>query len=404
MGGGYRQISATDPRRQGGISPRKIDRPVPHAHLPPPTASLAEVLRLFLRLGVTAFGGPAAHVALIERECVERRRWISREQFLDLLGVASLIPGPTSTELAMHVGRVRAGWPGLIVAGLAFIAPAALLVGVLAFLYVETGDLPATRGLLLAVQPVVVLIVLQAIVPLGRTAIRSLPLALLALAAAAAVFAGVPEIYVLLAAGAICVPAARILAVVIVCAGAATLAAAEAASAAAHAEVFAYFLRTGSLLFGSGYVLLPVLEGDLVERLGWLTDRQLLDAIAAGQATPGPVFTTATFIGYVIGGPSTAAVATVAMFLPAFVFSALASVALERLRASRAARAFLAGVNAAAVALIAVVLVTLARVAFAEPAGLAVGAAAAVAIFVVRMPSTLVLLIAAVGGALYGSF
>jgi chromate transporter len=359
------------------------------------------VILLFLRLGCTAFGGPAAHVALMERECVHRRGWISRERFLDVLGVSSLVPGPTSTELAMHVGRLRAGWTGLVAAGLAFIIPSALLVAALAALYVRTGNLPAARTLLDAVQPVVVLLVVQAIVPLARASIRTVSLALLAAAAAATAWAGVPELYVLLAAGAVAAGGRAALGAVMVFCAVVAIGAQGREPAVAAPDVFAYFLRVGALLFGSGYVLLPVLEGDLVGRLGWVTDRQLLDAIAAGQATPGPVFTTATFIGYLLGGATTAAVATVAMFLPAFVFSALASVALERLRASGAARAFLDGVNAAAVALIAVVAATLGRVAFDDVTGVVVGLVAGVAIFVARVNASLVLLTAAAGGLLW---
>lgn len=368
------------------------------------TGRLLQVAGLFLRLGLTAFGGPAAHVALIERECVQRRRWIRREQFLDVLGASNLIPGPTSTELVMHIGRLRAGWPGLIVAGIAFIAPAALLVGGLAYVYVSTGDLSITRSVLAVVQPVVVVMVLQAIVPMARTAVTSLPLVLLAAAAGVAAIAGVPEIYVLVAAGIIHLGGRAAARVLLVACTIATVAAAEPATRAAAADVFGYFLRVGSLLFGSGYVLLPVLQGDLVEHLGWITDRQLLDAIAAGQATPGPLFTTATFVGYVIGGPWTAVAATVAIFLPAFIFSALSSLALDRLRASRGARAFLDGVNAAAVALIAAVLITLGRVAFADLVGVVIGIAAAIAIFAARVEAAIVLLAAAAAGAMYGVY
>jgi chromate transporter len=371
---------------------------------------LVQVGMLFLRLGATAFGGPAAHIALIERECVQRRAWMTRQQFLDVLGVANLIPGPTSTELAMHVGRLRAGFPGLVVAGVAFVLPAAVLVGMLAALYVAAGDLPVARGVRAAIQPVVVIMVLQAIGPIGRSALRSVSLALLALLAATAALAGISEILVLLMAG-----VARLLfglrdrhashtamAVFATVAGATVLVAAEPHARVAVADVAGYFVRVGSLLFGSGYVLLPVLRGDLVDRLGWLTDRELLDAVATGQATPGPLFTTATFIGYLLGGPMMAMVATLAMFAPAFVFSALSSMVLERLRASRYARAFLDGVNAAAVALIVVVLITLGRVAFARPAGIAIGVAASLAIFVARVSPMWVLLAAAVAGGIYG--
>jgi chromate transporter len=361
---------------------------------------LREVGMLFLRLGLTAFGGPAAHVALVERECVERRRWIPREEFLDLLGASSLIPGPTSTELVMHIGRRRAGWAGLVVAGLAFIVPAAVLVGALAAIYVEAGRLPAMQGVLAAVQPVVVVIVVQALVPLARGALKSIPVGMLALATGVLAAAGVPELRLLVLAGVAHVAVSwRRLATLVLIAGAATVVLGQEIVARADTrDVFLYFARIGSLLFGSGYVLLPVLEGDLVERLRWLTDRQLLDAIAAGQATPGPVFSTATFIGYLLGGPWAAAAATVGIFLPAFVFSAVSSALLHRLRASRVARAFLDGVNAAAVALIAVVAISLARTAFTGPASFVIAAAAAGALMI-RVPIPAVLLAAAVLGA-----
>lgn len=339
----------------------------------------------------------------MERECVQRRGWITRQEFLDLLGVANLIPGPTSTELAMHVGRRRAGWPGLVVAGLTFIVPGAVLVGVLAALYQRGGELPVVRGVANAVQPVVIVLVLQALLPLGRGAIRSMPMAMVAVAVAIMAALGIPEIRILIFAGVAHMIVGRTAAppvAAILFLATTTLAAASAAPAVSIGDLAAYFLRTGSLLFGSGYVLLPVLEGDLVQRSGWLTEGQLLDAIAAGQATPGPVFTTATFIGYLIGGPWAAVVATVAMFLPAFVFSALSSIMLDRLSRSRLARAFLEGVNAAAVSLIAVVLIKLASAAFTGPMSIVLGIAAAIAILYARVNASLVLLAAAGLGAL----
>jgi chromate transporter len=375
---------------------------------------LLAVALLFLRLGVTAFGGPAAHVALIERECVQRRRWITRQQFLDVLGVSNLIPGPTSTELAMHVGRLRAGWPGLVAAGLAFMLPAALLIGLLAALYVRTGELPAARGVSAAIQPVAIVMVLQALVSIGPAAVRSVPLAAIALGAAGAALAGVPEILVLLAAGAVPLVASlgnrrgmgrkALLLSLTIATGGALLLAVEPGERVPSIDVFGYFLRVGSLLFGSGYVLLPVLQGDLVERFGWLTDRQLLDAIAAGQASPGPLFTTATFIGYLLGGPGAAVIATIAMFLPAFVFATLSSLFIERLSASRYTRAFLDGVNAAAIALIVVAVITLARTALSGALPVAMGMLAAVAILVARLNPSWVLLAAAAIGAMFGAF
>ena len=372
------------------------------------TERLLEVLALFLRLGLTSFGGPAAHVALMQRECVERRQWIGRDAFLDMLAVSSLVPGPTSTELAMHIGRHRAGWLGLVLAGLGFITPAALAVGLLAAVYVSTGDLPLMQGVMAAVTPVAVLLVVQAIVPLGQAALRSPALTVIAVAAGAAVLAGAPELLVLVAAGvAGLVKAPSVLTLgmfglAAVTLGTVTLGAAGTMPRAPLDDVVTYFLGVGAVLFGSGYVLFPVLEGDLVGRLGWLTQRELLDAIAAGQATPGPVFTTATFIGYLLGGPSMAVAATVAMFAPAFVFSAVSSVALDRLKTSRAARAFLDGVNAAAVAMIAVVVVSLGRSAFTGVMPVLIGLSAAVALFAARMNPMLVMLAAAVAGAAYG--
>ena len=368
---------------------------------------LLEVIGLFLRLGVTAFGGPAAHIALLQRECVERRRWISPERFLGLLGVANLIPGPTSTELAMHIGRERAGWVGLVAGGLAFIVPAALMVGALAAFYVRGGELPVTRGVLFAVQPVVIVVVLQALVPLGRSAIRSVPMAMLAVAVAMLALAGIPEIRILLLAGVVHLAVARppfVAPALAALVGVAGLHAAQAAGAIGPIglpDVGGYFLRVGSVLFGSGYVLLPVLEGDLVDRYRWLTEQQLFDAIAAGQATPGPLFTTATFVGYLLGGVAGAAAATAAIFLPAFVFSALASTVVERLGKSPRVRVFLQGVNCAAVGLIAVTLVTLARGALTGLVPIGIALVAVVAVFVVRLNSALVLAAAALGGALF---
>ena len=364
---------------------------------------LRDVASLFLRLGCSAFGGPAAHVALMNEECVERRQWLTREQFLDVLGAANLIPGPTSTELAMHIGLRRAGWPGLIVAGVSFILPAALMVGALGAAYVTAGELPALSGVLRAVKPVVVVIVLQALLGLGAAAIRSVPIAMLALAVALVAMTGMSEIRILLIAGVVHMvigrrPAAAALA--LVAALPLRLMAAVTAAAVALPSLFAYFLKVGSVLFGSGYVLFAVLRGDLVERYHWLTEVQLLDAIAVGQITPGPVFTSATFIGYLLGGPGGAVAATVGIFLPAFVFTALSAGLLHRLRRSPVAQAFMEGVNAAAVALIAVVALTLARTAIADVSTAWIALVAALLVSWARLNASWVLAAAAVAGFL----
>ena len=359
--------------------------------------------RLFLRLGLTAFGGPAAHVALMEEECVRRRGWLTPERFLDVLGASNLIPGPTSTELAMHVGYHRAGWAGLVVAGVSFILPAALVVGVIAAVYVEAGTLPALEGVLRAVKPVALVVVLQALVGLARGAFTSWRTVAVAAVAALGVLGGVPEVVVLLSAGAVHLAGtagATVGAAMLVLSVQTGLAAAGVAVVAVP-SLFAYFVKAGSVIFGSGYVLFAVLRTDLVEGLRWLTEAQLLDAIAVGQVTPGPVFTSATFIGYLMAGTAGAVVATVGIFLPAFACSAASVTLLHRVRESTTVRRFLQGVNAAAVALIAVAAVALSRAAVVDLPTVAIALGAAVAL-AFRLNSSWLLAAAAVLGALSG--
>jgi chromate transporter len=358
---------------------------------------LGEVALLFLRLGTTAFGGPAAHVAMMEDEVVRRRRWVSREEFLDLLGATNLIPGPNSTELAIHLGLRRAGPPGLVVAGAAFIVPAALVTLALAWAYVRFGTLPAVEGLLYGVKPVVVAVVVQALFGLARHAVRTAALGALGLAGTVAVGLGTNEIAVLLGAGLAAVLAARPRSGPV---AAAALGAAAAPSAVAFglAPLFLFFLKVGAVLFGSGYVLLAFLRADLVERWRWLSETQLLDAIAVGQMTPGPVFTTATFVGYVLGGLPGAAVATTGIFLPAFVFVAASGPLVPRLRRSPTAGAFLDGVNVGALALMAVVTWQLGRAAVVDPATAVLAIASAVLLIGRRVNSAWLVL----GGGLAG--
>jgi chromate transporter len=350
----------------------------------PRAARLRELALLFLRLGSTAFGGPAAHVALMEDEVVTRRGWMSRERFVDLLGATNLIPGPNSTELAIHIGHARAGWPGLLVAGACFIAPAALIVTACAWAYVELGALPALAGALFGVKPVVIAIVAQALWRLARTALRSSWLAVLALAAATANALGLGEIAVLAASAGVALfaqlgrrGAAR--GGLAPLTGMATLGvgAASAATPVALAPLFFFFAKVGSVLFGSGYVLLAFLRSGLVEQRHWLTEAQLLDAVAVGQVTPGPVFTTATFVGYLLAGAPGAAAATLGIFAPAFVFVAASAPLIARLRASPTAGALLDGVNAASLALMAVVTAQLARAALVDVTSVALAALAA---------------------------
>ena len=317
-----------------------------------PGSRLKEIAWLFLRLGTTAFGGPAAHIAMMEDEVVRRRRWIDRDRFLDLLGATNLIPGPNSTEMAIHLGHQRAGWSGLVTAGMCFIVPASLLTLALAGAYVHFGARPHAAALLYGVKPVIIAVVVQALVGLGRSAVKTLPLAALAVLAVAASAAGMNEIAVLLLAGAAATVMRPSAARPLRCAAAAALATPAGAGAAAVSPVkvsalFLVFLKVGAILFGSGYVLLAFLRADLVEQRHWLTAGQLLDAIAIGQITPGPVFSTATFVGYVLAGLPGAFVATAGIFLPSFVFVALSGPLVPRLRRSPAAGAFLDGVTVA---------------------------------------------------------
>ena len=301
-------------------------------------------------------------------EFVRRRRWIDDAAFLDLLGAANLIPGPTSTELAMHIGQRRAGYRGLVVAGLAFLLPAVVIVAILAWLYVEFGRRPEVEALFVGIGPVVVAVIAHAGWSIARGAVRAPWHAALLAAAIVAIVAGVPEIAVLLLAGIIgVVVGGGIRAAMNVAAAMASVplpasaASAGVSVAAASAPAILYtFLKIGTVLFGSGYVLVALLRSELVDGLGWLTEAQLLDAVAVGQATPGPLFSTATFIGYVIGGPIGMVAATVGVFLPAFLTVGLSVPILHRLRGSPRARAFLDGVNVAAVGLIAIVAVQLA--------------------------------------------
>ncbi|HWF39351.1 MAG TPA: chromate efflux transporter [Candidatus Acidoferrales bacterium] len=340
-----------------------------------PKASLRELAIFFLRLGTTAFGGPAAHIAIMEDELVRRRGWLSREKFLDLLGASSLIPGPSSSELAIHIGYQRAGLPGLLVAGTCFILPAFAMVSAFAWAYVRFGHLPAISALLYGVKPVVIAVILQALWGLGRTAVKSKLLAAVGLAATALAFYGLHPLLLLLLAGiamaltkidfhragiTALAPAARFTELLRTPRALLAVAAAGASSVTLG-SLFLVFLKIGSVVFGSGYVLLAFLRTDLVLHRAWLTDSQLLDAVAVGQVTPGPVFTTATFIGYLLARMPGAAVATIGIFLPAFILVAISGPIVFGIRRSKIAGAFLDGVIVASLALMLVVSWQLAR-------------------------------------------
>lgn len=385
----------------------------------PEQSSAGEVAAVFLRLGCTAFGGPAAHVSIMEDELVRRRGWLSREQFLDLLGIVNLIPGPNSTEMAMYVGHVRAGWLGLVAAGCAFILPATLMVTAIAWAYVRLQGLAGLdehggpmsvlfHGLLYGMKPVVIAIITQALWRLGRTAVKTPLLAAVGLAVAITGWLELDALMLMLGGGLVvglaraaqgtvpifghgfdtmsgqsasarkwdCPPSLaantrQVAIMLLVTAGILGIAfgLAQLGSASGNdyslVALFLYFLKIGAVLYGTGYVLLAFLQADLVP--GWITASQLLDATAVGQVTPGPLFTSATFIGYLKGGPVGAVVATVAIFLPAFIYTALSGKLVPRLKESPIARAFLDGVNVAALALMAVVTWKLGCQALVEP-------------------------------------
>lgn len=321
----------------------------------------AQVAALFLKLGLTAFGGPAAHIAMLHDEVVKRRKWLDDQHFLDLVGATNLIPGPNSTEMAIHVGFLRAGWVGLIAGGVCFILPAMLIVMLLAGVYVRIGSTPEVSGLLYGIKPVVIAIIAQALLDLGKKAVKSTLTGVVGLLVLASYLSGINEI-TLLFTGGLAVMLAQNLQrlkrpdVAGLLAPLAGLSLpALAATPFSLSLLFFTFLKIGAVLYGSGYVLLAFLRADFVTRLGWLTDRQLIDAIAIGQVTPGPVFTTATFIGFILGGVPAALLATVGIFLPSFIFVAVSNPVIPRLRNSPWASGLLDGINVASLGLMAAV-------------------------------------------------
>jgi chromate transporter len=301
--------------------------------------TLLELAGVFLKLGLLGFGGPPAHLAMMERECVERRGWLTKQEMLDAIGAANLVPGPNSTEVAIHLGLRRGGILGLLVAGICFIFPAALFSGILAALYVRYGQMPVVEPFLAGTRPAIVAVTLATGAALARSAVKGKGLAALGLAVLGLSMVGVPELVCLLSAGLVAAYAARPKPTTV-------------GASIALGAVALFFLQTGLSIYGGGYVLAAYLEGGLVRDLGWLTRAQVLDAVAIGQVTPGPVFSTATFAGYLLGGPAGAVVATVGIFAPAFLFVAVLGRIVRWARSNARSGAFLDGVNVAAVALI----------------------------------------------------
>jgi chromate transporter len=363
---------------------------------------LNEVARVFLKLGIIGFGGPAVHIALMEEEVVRKRNWMSSEHFLDMVGATNLIPGPNSTEMTMHCGYERAGWKGLVIAGICFIIPAVLITGLLAWAYQRYGQLPEVAPFIYGIKPAVLSVVLAVMISLGKKAVKNSQLALLGMVALVAVLAGMHEIYVLFGAGAIGIllhyaqanrslkgllPVPLVQVVL-------------EAPALMNGKIFWIFLKIGSILYGSGYVLFAFLDAELVSR-GWLSKQVLVDAIAVGQFTPGPVFSAATFIGWQLGGFGGALAATVGIFLPSFLFVALLQRLLPLLRKSPVMAAFLDTVNVVSVAIILAVLVEMGQQTISDWRMIIIAVAGfLVSFFYPRINSAFIV----IGGALLGYF
>lgn len=380
------------------------------------TSNLREVALVFAKLGATTFGGPAAHVAIMEEQLVRHRKWLTHEEFMDLLAVSNVIPGPNSTELAMHIGHRRAGWLGLWIAGLCFILPAAVLVTLLAWAYVQYAQLPEFKGILFGVKPVVVAIVFQALWILGKAVLKTRTTWILAVFVSISALADIAELIVLFGTGTV-LGFAKLLTTkeeqrlkpVLWLITLACIALALSFYGGTHENgakpfdlntLFWFFTKVGSVLYGSGYVLLAFLQADLVEQLHWLSPAQLLDAVAIGQITPGPVFTTATFIGYILGGLPGALLSTVGIFLPAFIFVSLSALFVNRLRESPVASAFLDGLNIASLALMVAVTYDLAQDALNTIPGITIAILSAIALIKFRVNSTYLLIAGALLGVL----
>lgn len=362
---------------------------------------LREVAMLFLKLGTIAFGGPAAHIAMMEDEVVKKRKWISHQHFLDLVGATNLIPGPNSTEMTMHCGHERAGWKGLVVAGTCFIVPAVIITGVFAWAYSKYGELPQVTPYIYGIKPAIIAIIISAAIALGRKAFKSVELIVLGVVTLVACIFGLNEIIALFGAGGIGVllylarsgskTVNTIVPTILLQIG-------NGAVEISHLKIFLVFLKLGAILYGSGYVLFAFLDAELVGK-GLLTRQELIDAVAVGQFTPGPVFSAATFIGWQMGGFWGAVAATVGIFLPSFLFVALLNPLIPRLRKSKVMSSFLDAVNVASVAVILAVCVEMGRAAITDWRTVAIAILSLTVIFVFRKLNSAFIVI---GGAVLG--
>lgn len=363
-----------------------------------------EIILLFLKLGIIGFGGPAAHIAMMQNEVVVKRKWMDEQHFLDLLGAVNLIPGPNSTEMAIHIGYDKGGWKGLLAAGLCFIFPAVLITGIFAFLYHQYGQLPQVQPFIYGIKPAIIAVIIDAVYPLAKKSIKSTFLALVGMAVLLGSLSGISEIYLMFGAG--------LLAIVVfsfqntnngnTIQGFVPLLFFKVGQSnflsETNVKLFWIFLKIGSILYGSGYVLFAFLDTELVAK-GLITRQQLMDAIAVGQFTPGPVFSSVTFIGYQINGLSGAIFSTIAIFLPSFIFVALLNPLMKRIRGYKSLSAFLDAVNVASVAIIVAVCFTIAKEAVTDWRTITIALISAFVIFKYQKINSVFIVL---GGALLG--
>lgn len=368
---------------------------------PKESRRLAEVAKLFFRLGCLGFGGPAVHIAMMEEEVVRKKQWVSQQHFLDLVGATNLIPGPNSTELTMHIGQERAGWKGLVVAGTCFIVPAIIITGFFGWLYQQYGHLPRVQPFIYGIKPAILAVIVSLMINLGKNALKSMELGAIGVLAAIAVLAGFNEVYVLFAGGAVGVlihqvtqPLKTLKSVVPL----ALLSPATGWDSSTNLNLFLTFLKIGSILYGSGYVLFAFLDAELVLK-GLLSKQELVDAIAVGQLTPGPVFSSATFIGWQIGGWYGAAAATAGIFLPSFLFVALLNPIIPKLRKSAVFGAFLDAVNVVSVAVILAVMVEIGKTSLLDWKSMLIATLSFIVTFYFRTWNTAFIIL---GGAVMG--
>lgn len=363
---------------------------------------IKEIAKLFLKLGFIGFGGPAAHIAMMQQEVVVKKKWMSEQHFLDLLGATNLIPGPNSTEMAIHIGYDKGSWKGLIVAGLCFILPAVFITGIFAWLYQQYGQLPEVQPFIYGIKPAIIAIIIGAVFPLAKKSVKSTFLAVVGILVLVLSLFGISEIYLMFGAGLLAMGLYSIQSKRNTLQSFIPLAFLQIAQSPLLSEtntkLFWIFLKIGAILYGSGYVLFAFLDTELVAT-GLLTRQQLMDAIAVGQFTPGPVFSSVTFIGYQINGLSGAVISTIAIFLPSFILVALLNPLMKKMRQSKGLSIFLDAVNVASVAIIAAICLTMGKETITDWRTILIAMISAIVVFKFKKINSAFVVI---GGALLG--